>query len=332
MGVSDVNPFEMLDFNIPTLNTGGLLRSLRRELRYHSLYIKLLSVISSVAFPICECYIINRITSTSDAKLAVFLWRVLLAVGIMHLIVFSITFISQTPLAQFLVEFDQMKKAYQEGLEKSLTHEFFSATFRAAVQATQASLLVIEKLDRELALFREEERQGMVADAVRENNPFVLIGKLSKEVLRPWYINRSDVFWYKDGDAFYNFAIYMYDKSADSLSLVTRACDGRITRTDRSWKPGCGHVGICFSQGRTIVSIDAAADTGYDITGTDRPEDKIYYRSIVCAPIFLNGEKVGVVIITSSKPAQFEAVIHGLFVEVLAKLLALAIERSRTIK
>jgi GAF domain-containing protein len=140
-------------------------------------------------------------------------------------------------------------------------------------------------------------------------------------VLSNWIQNRSHIFWFYDGDAMYNFAVYL-ENSNGELVCEFRQCDDRIARSNRSWNKGVGHIGVCFARGATQFCQDAASASPTTNDKVSRPEDDSYYRSIIAEPIMVNGEVIGVFIVTSSQADQFQEDIHTPCVRVIVRLLA----------
>ncbi len=106
------------------------------------------------------------------------------------------------------------------------------------------------------------------------------------------------------GSDLYNFALYIYNKDRDVLELFWRSNDNRIVVHNRTWERGVGHVGICFSQNKMIISPDTGASPEL-ITMDEYNTDSKYYASIASVPI-QNGNSsenkpIGVFVLTSSR-------------------------------
>jgi hypothetical protein len=150
---------------------------------------------------------------------------------------------------------------------------------------------------------------------------------------------RSDIFGFRAKDL-YNFAVYLYCEDEDVLHLAWRKCDSRIDRTDREWKPGEGHVGLCYARKSEIFSNNVPDS---DELERDEPEDDEKYVSMVSIPIFQSGdfpisrsshsgvdqdaEPLGVFVVTSSAPNQFDEELHKSFLLSLSFHLSFVIER-----
>ena len=66
--------------------------------------------------------------------------------------------------------------------------------------------------------------------------------------------------------------------------------------------------------------IDALATT------QPRPEDSLYYRSMVATPLQIQQETKGVLIVTSSVAGQFVELIHGNIIDNIGLLLSQAMK------
>ena len=260
---------------------------------------KILTIFVGAVLPISEGIIINRATDSSNQN-ASFFWVILGVVAILHIVCFIILLLNENPLPQFLIEFDQLmdELAYAEESQAGL--EIYNNTFLNAIIATRLSLIGIEKVEQE----KIQEIDGKI-----------------RSILDTWIQNRSNIFWFDEGDAKYNFAVYLATNK-DSLDLFFPQCDDRIVRKDRSWKKGVGHIGVCFAREATQFCQDAASASPTTNEQVARPEDDSYYRSVIAEPIMVNGEAIGVFIVTSSQADQFQEDIHIPCVRVIVRLLA----------
>ena len=287
----------MTNFNLP--NYTNFLDKFKKQLNALGNIYKILTIFVGAVLPIGEGIIINRATDSSNQN-ASFFWVVLGVVAIIHIVCLIILLLNENPLPQFLIEFDQLtdELVYAEALQSVLEDD--NNTLRSAVIATYISLTGIEKVEQEK--IQEIDRKiGIVLDT--------------------WIQRRSDIFWFDEGDAMYNFAVYL-ENSNGELVCEFRQCDDRIVRRDRLWQRGVGHIGICFAREATQFCQDAALASPTTNEQVARPEDDGYYRSIIAEPIMVNGEVIGVFIVTSSQADQFQEDIHSPCVRVIVRLLA----------
>jgi hypothetical protein len=293
-------------FRLPD-HTGDLHLALRRITKRIAGVYKWCLVISSVLFPIIEGLLINRITTlqfTPEARIPAFVseWHLLVAVGVSHVIGVLLLLAGSNPLPQFMVEFDEQAHQIDELQKQVEESEKFSSTFQAAMTAAKASLIVIRNLER---VPRPELRETLT------------------EVLQPWIIARETIFWFNEGKALYNFGVYLIAGNG-KLEVRYRVHDDRLQAQNRSWPDGRGHIGVCYSQGRTLFSRDVTEETEQQYiadASAAREEDGNYYRTMVSTPIFVDNEKRGVFIVTSSVPNQMEKPVHVPIMELVAKLL-----------
>ncbi|MGB3403180.1 MAG: hypothetical protein WBA77_10860 [Microcoleaceae cyanobacterium] len=182
----------------------------------------------------------------------------------------------------------------------------FINTFRSAVIATPISLFEIKNI---------------IQNQIRD------IEEIFSVILDPWIKSRSEIFWFKEGNAMYNIAVYLLNEQGE-LEVKFRQCDDRINKKNRNWKPGVGHVGRCFVLGTTSFgkNTETELQTTSKETKTERSEDQFYYRSVIAEPIKVCDNIVGVLVITSSQAEQFQKDIHVPCVRVMAQLLGLGYE------
>jgi hypothetical protein len=234
------------------------------------------------------------------------MWWPFSAVAGIHLILLICVLRMAVPLPQFLLEFSALEEKLAELAQQEEVASEFASTFSSALTAASVSIEAIRNLSRQ--------------EGVDLKTAF---GK----VLEPWIIDREAIFWFQEGGALYNIAVYLMSPSGD-LELAFRSRDDRIIPQNRSWREGHGHVGVCYSQGRTLFSEDISDASAEELIGTDRPEDKVYYRAVLSIPLWVKGEKRGVFIVTSSVAHQMERDVHIPIAQLAAKLLEHAIEQA----
>lgn len=148
-----------------------------------------------------------------------------------------------------------------------------------------------------------------------------------------WHLveHRTDLFGYKS-DAYYNFALYMYNEISDDLTIIWRNHDNRLTVSNRRWRPGFGHVGLAFIQSEAKICQDITKSTELSDGATTEPDD-MKYRSFISVPIkdsceLNNGDKpLGVLVFTSNHVGQFSWERDKIFTLTVAKILSMYIER-----
>ncbi len=163
--------------------------------------------------------------------------------------------------------------------------------------------------------------------SISASNPFL------RQCLDPFIYNREQVFGFKNS-AKYNISVYLYDSDLQHLAPFYRFVDDRISRSDRCWKPGNGHIGICFSQNRVIVSSDVSESPLISDSMTET--DMSNYQSMASVPILThypsgkqNGssnsettEQRGVFIVTSSEKNQLAGERHEVTLGIISRLLS----------
>ena len=293
--------------HLPTLSN-TLKDRLRKDLRAYGMIAKVVQLMVGVIFGFTEGILVNMATAAKGNEQER-LYFILAVVVVIHLILFGLTLFSTTPLPQFLVEFDETAQKLQKADAQVNVYASFTEIYNAATIATQLCLSAIES--RRLA--------------PRNKLDFVL-----DEVMASWVESRTEVFRFQDGDALYNFAIYEYLDQEKTLKCVWRSQDNRLRIRNRSWEPGNGHVGVCFQRGKTIFSDDASAAGDDNPITTGDPDDKKQYKSMLSTPIHVDGNKKGILVVTSSKPHQFDKELHSRIIEVIAILVGQAIRHCWT--
>ncbi len=288
----------MPQFNLPK-SKPNFGEALRKQLQSLTLIYKFLQIIVGAIFPVFEGFLASKASGEDPSNLVIIL---LIIISIIHIILLFLLVSTEKPLSQFLVEFDLQEQELKIHQAERDILESYSHTFRTALNSSLLSLVGIETVANEGVVEAEE---------------------IFRDILDPWIQSRTDIFWFYDGDAMYNIAVYLFNSEAEILEVCFRQCDDRIQPQNRRWEQGVGHIGLCYARGENVFCEDitnALLTTNSEI---ERPEDKIYYKSIIVEPIKVEEQKKGVFIVTSSKPNQFDEDIHVPCVRVIAQLLGL---------
>jgi hypothetical protein len=148
-------------------------------------------------------------------------------------------------------------------------------------------------------------------------------------ILSPLIQDRRDVLSFHDPDDLYNIAVYTKTKDSGRLEKLFRAHDDRIDTKNRDWAEGVGHVGICFSLSKTIISPDTKKSD--EFLSDEKEHDLEFYRSIAAFPIHgvnekgipTNDDPIGVLVFTSSKANHFSPDRYEIFGDAYAHILAI---------
>ena len=294
-------------FQLPNMDD-RLAEALRHDLKSSGTILRIFQMIIGVMPAIGEGILINLATSTTGDR-QTHLWFWLIGVLILHLILFWLSLSATTPLSRFLVEFDEIQRKLEIVSAQIDVYALFTETYNAAVIATQISLSAIE---------------------VRRLDPRNKLESVLDEVLSPWVENRSQIFRFYDGEALFNIAVYEYSEQTRKLRVVWRKNDDRLKTRNRDWELGFGHIGVCFQREKTLFSDDVSEAGSDNPITTDVAEDKEQYKSMVSTPIWLDKERKGVCVITSSKPMQFDKEVHTRLMEVVALLIGQAYKHCWT--
>jgi hypothetical protein len=171
----------------------------------------------------------------------------------------------------------------------------------------------------------------MLRGILGTRHPAASAERITERLLNPMIQDRRDVLAFRDTSDLYNIAVYLWNEEAGHLDCFCRACDDRIDRQDRPWRPGNGHVGTCYARNRTLItpdSFDAA-----EFLSDDRDRDMRLYRSIAAFPIYGKDDdgipsvehSIGVLVMTSNIPHHFNEG-YRIFGEAYAEMLALCLD------
>lgn len=291
-----------MKFNLPEYKKYHKVLSdrLRGQLQKTVWFVKLCQILVGLILPLIEAVLVNLATGT-DKSITPYVAS-LIAIGFVHLVLLAIVLVVETPLPQFLVQFDDLENKLQISKAEVTTYQSYSITFIEAINASLFSMTEIENMTK---------------------NPEEDLSKIFERILYPWIEQRTDIFWFREGDALYNFAVYL-ESEPNILTVKYRSHDNRILPTNRSWEKGDGHVGSCFLRGETIF-LFVTDDNGLPDTlktSKPRPEDRIYYISMMATPIIVDEITKGVLVITSNKTEQFDKALHAPIIDIMGRLLA----------
>lgn len=142
---------------------------------------------------------------------------------------------------------------------------------------------------------------------------------------------RHELFEYS-GQDLYNICLYLYDMPNDNLIIKWRSCDDRLQTSNRSWKPGAGHVGLTFILNELKICHDIYESTELSNSASN-PIDKSKYRSFLSVPIkdsskvITGGKPLGVLVFTSNAYGQFSLDRDKVFALTVAKILSIYVEK-----
>jgi len=294
----------------------GIRDQLRKSLQASARRSRTIQFLVNLLLPLLEGGLIGYLTSLYFAPPAptpplpnpfVVPSAVLIGLVLLHIGLYVVA-PSETPLAQFLVEFDDLQQEVRALAVQAEASDIVSQTYETVIDTAHLSLLAIAQMEQE---------------------PKLELKVVFDEVLGPWVLNRSEIFFFRE-DAYYNIAVYMMDNEAGILKKVSRFVDDRIVTTNRSWKPGVGHVGICYAKEETLFSNDLRTPEVGELLSMDMEKDATYYVALASTPIRVDNQVRGVLVVTSSRSEQFIQSVHTSVVEILANVLGLAVKRCWT--
>ena len=270
--------------------------------------VQIAEVASIFILPVTESMVIQQMDRLMAAGI---FWWLILSLGVVHLALGALVLLASRN-ESFYFEHVDLKARYNgqsrelRQLERRLMQTDFSQ---------EAGRYAIEGLWNLVSAWRSKsELSDEDVEAGLEGLMLMTVG------LRHEAFNFS-------GISKYNFAVYSYDEGENALKVVWRKCDDRIQKNNRKWEPGRGHVGLCYSMRRTIMSSDLAQseELAHDMRGSDFET----YRSMASTPVFDlsdqpdRDEVRGVFVVTSSAPMQFDPQIHEPYMKTMSTALSL---------
>jgi len=280
----------MGNFKLP--NIGNLSEQFRQQLRKQIFLIRVVQGLVNVILPITEGISINIATSNLNS---IPLWTFVVILVVIHLFLVVALFGVEYPLPVFLTEFDDLKNELE--ITKNELNEFerYNLVLEQSIQVSELNLVSISQSSKSQI-------------------------DLWNEILEPWIEFRQAIFWFEQEEDLYNFAIYILDPKSNMLKVSSRFCHPKLQRKNREWSTGEGHIGTCFSTRKTQFSNNASENNNTREENS-RAEDAEYYLSLIAHPIRSGDDVVGVFIITSNIPNQFDKNIHVSIVKLIAGLL-----------
>jgi len=261
------------------LSDNSLMADIIANLQLLAFLQKLIQLFTSVIFPIVEGIIINQLTGEqTNETMVTSAFIALFTIVLIHCFLVYIQLSSNLLSPNLILDLDRTTKekdniaSYQNSLVK-------------VIEAIKLNLIKLDNLDKNIS--------------IKDN---------LEEILKPWIQERKEIFNFRN-DSLYSLSIYLFDKRQSKLILKARLCDDRINQRNRSWNVGDGYVGTCYLVGEPVIWPDAALDKTPIVSS--RIEDNEYYRAVIAIPIKCNSVVVGVLIVTSSKPEQFDEYLHA---------------------
>lgn len=283
----------------PLKSTNNFFESLQKQLQSFTLVYKLQQITVGAIFPVFEGFLASKASAENPSRIVITL---LIVISILHTILLVLLVSTEKPLSQFLVEFSKQEEELEIQDEQIEVLDSYSHTFRNALNATSLSLVGLESIHRG----QKQELKTVFRD-----------------ILDPWIQSRSEIFHFHQGDAMYNIAVYLFNSDKKVLEVCFRQCDDRLKPTNRVWKEGVGHIGLCYAKDENVFSEDITKALQTTNLKIRRVEDKMYYKSVIVEPIRVEDQKKGVFIVSSSLPDQFSEEIHVPCVKVISQLLGL---------
>ncbi|MBB1391761.1 GAF domain-containing protein [Shewanella sp. SG44-6] len=199
------------------------------------------------------------------------------------------------------------------------------------LHSTQISVLrmVTHATDAAVGQFDLATQKALDKELLQENDFWEMFGQHLSAIMYPLILEREELFKYIS-ESKYNIALYFYNDDEDFLGIVHRDCDSRLPQRNRRWKPGIGHVGLAFLHKAVKLCPDITKSS--ELITNQHNGDSDNYKSFLSMPIMKcdddgnvdNGIKpLGVLVLTSALPEQFDEQRDLPFMTMIVKLLAI---------
>ena len=216
-----------------------------------------------------------------------------------------------------IVKYNDLANNFNNLKERSFSQVELYQTQKAVIHFT--TLLIKDKLS---IMAKKAQAKDLTTENVVDD-----VGIFFETVLGFLSSKREVLFGYK-GESKFNIALYMYDTNSGSLKVRARLCDDRLTKRNRSWKSGFGHVGLTHLHKEIKICPDITKSSELS---SDDENDNINYRSFLSVPVMssdqaLTDECIGVLVLTSADANQFKIDRDGDFLLTFSYLLTICID------
>lgn len=223
------------------------------------------------------------------------------------------------------IELSELSKIYNEILSdvETIRERMHSSIELNATQKLVIYLATL-KVNSHIREIIEHKKDNAESKEVMETK----LGDFFDTILDYLSKNRETLFSFVS-ESRYNIALYLYNKKTLELEVVSRRCDDRINRKDRTWKSGFGHVGLTHLHKELKICPDITKSSELKISD---PSDKINYCSFISVPILTyresnqENECLGVLVLTSAIADQFSLPRDKDFLQNITSLMAIYLE------
>lgn len=253
-------------------------------------------------------------------------WFLATLVLVVHLFIIYIQYRGST-LDPMLIEYQDKDKALNEvaGEFSNLT-AYYEQNMGYFFSQKSAIRFTVKSLSFAIGEIRNSEAES---EAVTQ----AAIQKMVHSLIWPLVVYREKLFSFEAG-VLWNIALYTPQENGD-LAPAWRMNDERITPRNRAWKKGFGVVGMSYIHKSIKYYADIQKNIENDL---DASSDVETYRSIIAVPIIpcedssssAEYNPLGVLIITSNKPNQFNLDRDATFLQIYANLMAILLEKVQT--
>ena len=253
-------------------------------------------------------------------------WGLVAIIGVIHIFVIIFQY-KGSKLDSMLVEYQ----------EKSKNLEVISKEFNELTEHYQqdASYFSTQRTATRFAVESLSFAVGKISNSTLESKRLTDddYDTMVRSLIWPLVVYRESLFSFATG-SLWNMALYQINENGN-LVPTWRECDSRISPKNRPWKPGFGVVGISYLHKSLKYYEDIKNNSDSDHNSNS---DKETYRSIIAIPIIpcedsssnSDYEPLGVLIITSSEPEQFNLDRDAVFLNTYTNLIAILLEKFQT--
>ncbi len=171
-----------------SFSTEEFTESLKHQLQKLAFAYKFLQIIVGGVLSIIEGLLIGKVSSEKPPNLLVIS---LVVIVLIHLVLLYFLVLAEKPLPQFAIEFTQKEQEIEVAKEEINVMGLFANSSRTALIASSLSLVGI--------------------DIHFNNNRQLTTEEVFRDILDPWIQSRTDIFWFSEGYALYNIAVYLFN-------------------------------------------------------------------------------------------------------------------------
>jgi GAF domain-containing protein len=265
----------------------GMFSEVLRELAKRERVLILIQVVLSVLIPAAVGYVVTLLTSSQQEIRTIGIVLLVFLIAIQAALLIAVLVGPSTP-ARAVVALKDAHDNYEQLNDRYETLEDQRNSYFSSVLCTNQALEVV---------------RGIADSEDTEVNTEMLEQELER-ILTPYVEEKDLVFNFSDtAGSKYRVTVLIHDEESDALTQRYSYADPGIVRRGRSWQSNKGHAGRAFTEQKVIITPDLAQVEEYRDYYDET--DKSQYRSMASIPLMVDEKVVGVLVVTSSSPHQF---------------------------